>query len=256
MIDSQFPAALLPGAVGLTHLRVYDSPAPDGVHGGSPHVHFACTECYYVLSGSGRVQTLSAQGYQEFVLETGGLVWFSPGVIHRLVNQGELEILVVMQNAGLPEAGDFVLTMPAAILANAERYFQSASLSPRGEVFTSSQAAAEHRRDLAVRGFAELRTAFEQSGSVALEEFYLVASRLIAPKLERWRTVWHDGPRAATEATFAHLAALERGEVSHLLEGSAHTMSAPDSNRKWGMCGTLGTYLPEGVTVATIIETS
>jgi mannose-6-phosphate isomerase-like protein (cupin superfamily) len=101
----------LPGAVGLTHLRVYDTVAPDGLHGGSPHVHFACTEAYYVMNGMGVVQTLSTAGYQELALEPGAVVWFSPGVIHRLINQdGQLEILVVMQNAGLPEAGDFVLT--------------------------------------------------------------------------------------------------------------------------------------------------
>ena len=44
------PTAALPGAVGVTHLRVYDTPAPDGVPGGSPHVHFACTEAYVTVS--------------------------------------------------------------------------------------------------------------------------------------------------------------------------------------------------------------
>ena len=59
------PTAALPGAVGVTHLRVYDTPAPDGVPGGSPHVHFACTEAYVTVGGRGAVQTLCADGFRE-----------------------------------------------------------------------------------------------------------------------------------------------------------------------------------------------
>ncbi|HEX8237535.1 MAG TPA: cupin domain-containing protein [Abditibacteriaceae bacterium] len=243
--------ALLPGAVGLTHLRVYNTPAPDGLHGGSPHVHFACTECYYVEKGHGRVQTLSASGYQEWELGPGGVVWFAPGVIHRLINvDGQLEILVLMQNGGLPEAGDFVLTMPPQILQNAEEYLEVASLSAHGEVFTNSTEAAERRRDLAVEGFALLRRAYETSGPAALESFYRAALCLVQPKLGAWQDVWRNGPQAAAQTTGQYLEALRAGDVSHLLEGSAHSMAAPGEERKLGMCGTLGTYLPEGVTVA------
>jgi len=249
VVDTFHRLALLPGAVGLTHLRVYETMATDGLHGGSPHLHFACTECYYVVRGQGIVQTLSLQGYQELALEPGGVVWFSPGVIHRLVNHNELEIFVVMQNAGLPEAGDFVLTMPSNILADPQKYFDAASLSPHGEVFASSEAAAYQRRDLAVQGFAELRSRIEERGEAALFEFYEVAARLVAPKAGQWRDVWQNGPLAAAQATGAQLTALEHGDVSHLLQGSMHAMPAPGSDRKLGMCGTLGTYLPEGVTV-------
>ena len=52
-------------------------------------------------------------------LEPGAFVWFTPGTIHRLVNGGDLEILVLMQNAGLPEAGDMVITFPPDVLADA-----------------------------------------------------------------------------------------------------------------------------------------
>ena len=54
----------LPGAVGVTHLKVYDTEAPDGLFGGSPHVHFACTEAYLVIGGRGAVQTLGADGFK------------------------------------------------------------------------------------------------------------------------------------------------------------------------------------------------
>ncbi len=148
----------LPGAVGVTHLKVYDTRAPDGLLGGSPHMHFACTEAYMVLAGRGAVQTLGAAGLRELPLEPGRLVWFTPGLIHRLINlDGRLEIMVLMQNAGLPEAGDFVLTFAPEILADEQAYFAAASLAPTGHVYTDSEAAAKRRRDLAVDGFAVLR---------------------------------------------------------------------------------------------------
>ncbi|MCG8589484.1 MAG: cupin, partial [Proteobacteria bacterium] len=47
-----------PGAVGASHLRVYESEAPDGLCGGTPHVHSVCTEAYFVVAGRGSVQTI------------------------------------------------------------------------------------------------------------------------------------------------------------------------------------------------------
>ena len=103
----------LPGAVGVSHLRVYDTDAPDGLAGGTPHLHTVCAEAYAVIAGIGAVQTITSTGFTETPLEAGALVWFTPGTIHRLINGGGLEILVVMQNAGLPEAGDMVITLRA-----------------------------------------------------------------------------------------------------------------------------------------------
>jgi mannose-6-phosphate isomerase-like protein (cupin superfamily) len=251
MNDADNNIALLPGAVGLTHLRVYDTLAPDGLYGGSPHLHFACTECYYVQAGRGHVQTLSASGYREIDLEPGSVVWFSPGVIHRLINaDGRLEIFVVMQNSGLPEAGDFVLTMPPEILRDEAAYYEAASLSPHGEAFTDSLDAAYRRRDLAVEGFAILQRLWEAGGLAVLDEFYEAALRLVRPKLGSWTDVWRRGPLAAAQATGEQLAALQIGNVSHLRQGSVHTLPSPGGDRRLGVCGTLGTYLPEGVTVA------
>ena len=56
-------ACILPGAVGITQLKVYDTVAPDGLAGGGPHVHFACTEAYLVIAGRCAVQTLSSAGF-------------------------------------------------------------------------------------------------------------------------------------------------------------------------------------------------
>lgn len=235
-----------PAAVGVTHLLVYDTLAPDGLVGGSPHVHFLCSEMYMVIGGHGAVQTLSATGFCETPLESGQIVWFTPGTIHRLINHGKLEIQIVMQNAGLPEAGDFVLTFPESILTDDQSYFDAASLSPRGAVYTSTERAAYWRRDLAVQGFVGLRQRYETEGSAALERFYSQAIRLIQPKLDAWRAVWERGPLAAAHAMGRHLAALAEGDVSFLRQGDVYALPAPEPPRRLGMCGTLGVYLPEG----------
>ena len=107
-------ALAFPGATGVTLLDVYDWVAPDS-RGGSAHIHLASTEGYLILRGAGRLQTLGAQGFREEPLHPGDCLWFTPGTVHRLVNEdGQLQILVIMQNAGLPEAGDCVLTFPPA----------------------------------------------------------------------------------------------------------------------------------------------
>jgi hypothetical protein len=244
----QVTAPSLPGAVGVTHLKVYDTQAPDGLVGGSPHLHFACTEAYIVQAGRGAVQTLGAGGFAELPLEPGRLLWFTPGLIHRLINlDGQLEILVLMQNAGLPEAGDFVLTFPPELLSDERSYFDAASLAPSGAVYTNSHAAARRRRDLAVEGFAALRQRFDQRGVAALEEFYSAALKLVQPKLDAWRTVWERGPLAAAHQTGEQLDALGRGHVDHMLDGAIYELPAPGEDRRLGVCGTLGVYLPEGI---------
>ena len=238
----------LPGAVGVTHLKVYDTQAPDGLLGGSPHLHFACTEAYVVVAGRGAVQTLGAGGFKELALEPGKLAWFTPGLIHRLINlDGQLEILVVMQNAGLPEAGDFVLTFPPEVLADEQAYLNVASLAASGHVYTSSEEAARRRRDLAVDGFATLRERFEQQGAAALEGFYREALKLVRPKLDAWRQVWEQGPLAVARQTGEHIEALRQARVDHLLDGSIYELSSPGEPRKLGVCGTLGVYQPEGL---------
>ncbi|MBM4334614.1 MAG: cupin domain-containing protein [Deltaproteobacteria bacterium] len=118
-----------PGAIGVSHLRVYDSVAPDGLRGGTPHVHSVCSEAYLVVAGRGAVQTLGPAGYRELPLEPGAFVWFTPGTIHRLVNgDGALEIVVLMQNAELPEAGDMVITFAPETLDDPEAYAAAATL--------------------------------------------------------------------------------------------------------------------------------
>ena len=132
----------LPGAVGVSGLQVYDWPTADGVCGGSPHVHLTCAECYVVVAGVGRVQTLTRRGFAETPLAAGTVAWFTPGTIHRLVNETGLRIVVVMQNSGLPEAGDAVFTFPPDTLADPAVYAEAAAVG--------DDDAARRRRDLAI----------------------------------------------------------------------------------------------------------
>ena len=73
MLD-QVKVPALPGAIGVTHLKVYATLAPDRLIGGSPHLHCACTEAYVVLAGHG----LEAPDEQRRLGVCGTLVIYQP----------------------------------------------------------------------------------------------------------------------------------------------------------------------------------
>ncbi|WP_454851126.1 cupin domain-containing protein [Promicromonospora soli] len=273
-------APVFPGGTSVSHLRVYDWPAPDAPGGsGSPHFHTASTEAYVTLAGRGRVQTLSQEGFAEHELVPGRIVWFSPGVIHRSVNDGGLEVLVVMSNAGLPEAGDAVLTFPPEILVDPAAYRDAATLpSPSaggaasdGGGWSSADAAdpaeddlavdpaeddpvvaaaALARRDLALEGFQVLRDAVEEDGEAAFDGLYVAAAQLVAPQAAGWRDVWTTSVGRAVAETDWALAALapesgadpgaaEAAVVGHLEFGRVAARDAEPGPRRYGMCGRL-----------------
>ncbi len=233
-----------PGAIAATHLRVYDTEAPDGLAGGTPHLHTACTEAYWVVAGDGAVQTLTTSGFREVPLEPGAFVWFTPGTIHRLVNGGDLEILVLMQNAGLPEAGDMVITFPPEVLASAESYAAAAVLPDDERTTAGSGDAARARRDLAVPAFNELRRSTETGDPAPLRAFHEAAARLVQPHVSDWTKRWRDGPLREVERTGDLLRALAEADPDHLADASAHRLDPPSAPRTMGCCGTLGALLP------------
>jgi mannose-6-phosphate isomerase-like protein (cupin superfamily) len=250
MTLNEQPIAALPGGISLSHLRVYNTAGPDGLRGGSPHLHFACSEAYFIIAGDGVVQTLCQSGFRELSLKPGCVVWFTPGLIHRLINRdGNLEIYVVMENAGLPEHGDSLLTFPTEYLKDERTYLDVASLSPTGAVYANSKEAARRRRDLAVEGFLALRQAFETDGGAALREFYERAVRLMKPKAPEWRQLWESGPASTIHRTESYLDALKGGSADYLSAGAVFEMpvDAERETRKLGFCGTLRSYFPEGV---------
>jgi mannose-6-phosphate isomerase-like protein (cupin superfamily) len=233
-----------PGGTAVTGLRVYDWPGPDGLPGGSAHLHLASTEAYYVRSGSGLVQTLSSQGYEEHPLAPGDLMWFTPGTVHRLINHGGLELLVVMANAGLPEAGDAVLTFPPEILADPDRYSGHASLARPDRVYATDEQAAKDRRDLAIEGYLVLRDQVQADGPAALDPLYAAAAELITGRLDTWRELVAAGPVAsAADSTrrLAELAGPEHISMAALAGAVVRRIDAP-KERRLGMCGFLDTY--------------
>lgn len=233
------PAAALPGGIGISRLTVYDVEAPDGLVGGTPHVHLACSEGYYVIAGTGAVQTLNPKGFTETPLQAGTVVWFDPGTIHRLINGGELQILTLMSNSGLPEAGDAVLTLPPEHLTDRETYLKATTLTGEGEARTPS---AMDRRNLALEGFAVLRDAYSADGPSALDPFYESAVRIVQPQLADWRRRWEQGAKRLADETGAALEALEAGKAPHLQTAELHELSTPTEYGRHGMCGRLDVY--------------
>jgi mannose-6-phosphate isomerase-like protein (cupin superfamily) len=240
-VNGAVNAGVFPGGTGVTYLSVYDWSSPDGLRGGSAHVHLACTEGYVVLGGQGRLQTLGRDGYAETPLTPMTVAWFSPGVIHRLVNDGDLRILVVMQNGGLPEAGDCVLTFPPDRLADPASYRASASLADPARTYANGAEGAQRRRNLAVAGFLRLRERVEAEGGAALDDFYAAATALVRDQVPTWRKAWTHGALAAVEQTAAQLTALEQGSHQHLREGGL-SVTRPPTDRAFGMCGRLATF--------------
>jgi mannose-6-phosphate isomerase-like protein (cupin superfamily) len=209
-----------PGGTSVSRLAVY-------ADGGTPHLHTISTEAYVVTGGAGVLQTLDASGLHETPLSTGSTVWFTPGTIHRAINHGDLRVLVIMSNAGLPEAGDAVMTFPAGIVADPERYRAAARLDgPPGE-------AVRRRRELALEGFQRLVTAAADGDPRPLEEFYDAAVALVRPLVDGWRPT--------SDRTAGLLDALGSGDGRHL-RASAVFGSAPSDPPRWGMCGRLGAH--------------
>jgi mannose-6-phosphate isomerase-like protein (cupin superfamily) len=231
-----------PGAVGISGLRVYPWQTDDGLHGGSPHVHLCCTECYVVVGGRGRLQTLTADGFGEQPLTPGDVVWFTPGTVHRAVNDdGALRVVVVMQNSGLPEAGDAVLTLPQEYLSDVDVYRAAVSLAGPGG--TPSPDRARARRDLAIDGFTDLRRRFEAGDTDALEKFYAAAAALVHPQLDAWQARWESGPVAVSRQTGEQIDALRLGDHRHLARATVSRVEQPEQDTL-GMCGFLSPYDP------------
>lgn len=228
-------APAFPGGTSVSRLTVYTGRCADGLEGGTPHVHTASTEAYVVTGGHGALQTLTRAGFAETPLRAGTTVWFTPGTVHRAVNRGGLEVVVVMSNAGLPEAGDAVMTFPPEVLADPEAYRAAATLPAGGDV----EAAVARRRDLAVEGFLRIADALRAGDPEPLDRFHASAAALVRPAVAGWRRIWDETVARETRHTAGVLDALARGDAGHL--AGAAVLEAPNGAR-WGMCGHLTTH--------------
>ncbi|MFF1882958.1 cupin domain-containing protein [Pseudarthrobacter sp. NPDC058196] len=228
-----------PGATGLSEISIYDWPGVDGAAGGSPHVHTASTEAYVVLEGSGRLETLDSRGFTTTALVPGVVLWFTPGTVHRAINDsGDLKILVVMQNAGLPEHGDAVMTFPPEHLTDPAAYGRAAALEHKDADtgLAVAEEAARRRRDLALEGYLALKDAVLKSGPAALAGFHAAAARLASARAGAWAGLLAGGAARQAEVTRQQLVSLDTAESIYLANART-TMGKRENRRIYGMCG-------------------
>jgi mannose-6-phosphate isomerase-like protein (cupin superfamily) len=226
------------GGIGISRVVVYaQRPAPDGQHGGSPHIHSVTDEAYYVTKGTGWVELHDLErGFRRVRLEPGTYVDFEPGVLHRLVNEDGLELLAIMGNAGLPEAGDARMYFGAEVDASPERYEELWTL-PRRE----GLAGALERRDRAVEAYGKLVELWEtdrQSYFAGLRRFIATANRAAMAKKDSFVPHIEHRPQAKLDKARTRLAHLDGAEEHPVVRRQAQAETVA-----LGMCGQLYTVL-------------
>lgn len=257
MVSEPAGSAGFPGGTGVTRINVYTWDAVDGQCGGSPHLHTATTESYVVVGGRGRVQTLSSAGFEEHPLAPGTVLWFTPGTVHRLLNDdGGLEIVAVMGNSGLPENGDAVLTFPESYLADPDSYRRAATLPAEGGA-AAREAAVIARRDLAMEGFLALRARVEAEGPRALDGLYRHAAALVQDKVDTWAALVRNGPLAQAEQSLEQLEGLAQADGTHLHNAVVRSAAPTSADPVYGMCGYLQTWnlMPSAAGADTRVQT-
>lgn len=227
----------MPGATLMTRLNVYSSLSPDNQVSGTPHMHLACTEMYVALSGRGAVELIDRNGFSRVELNPHDALLFSPGTIHRLINpDGNFEILVIMQNSGLPERGDNVVTFTEELLSNDRSYHEAMTVKTLEDAYL--------RRDRGVVGFSQLKAAFDENietGQRALEKFYNYAADRTEVYQIQWGEIVSQGAIAAAQETLDQLNQLKNKDTSYLLHNSYAVIRQSNAN-KLGFCGHLDRY--------------
>lgn len=227
----------MPGATLVTRLKVYDTLTPDGQYGGTPHMHLLCSEMYFVTTGSGFVELIDWKGFRKIELKPNSVLIFSPGTIHRLVNPNkDLELFIIMQNSGLPERGDNVVSFKDDILADEQRYADAMTVKSFDDAYL--------RRDKGVEGFIELKQAFEQElevGQTALKQFHSRAAERTKSLRSEWQSIITNGPLDEAQTSLNQIEALNQSETAYLQQAQ-HFLIEADEFKTPGFCGSLNRY--------------
>jgi mannose-6-phosphate isomerase-like protein (cupin superfamily) len=231
----------LVGGIGFSRVLVYSQQAaPDGCQGGCPHMHAITEEAYYVTRGRGRVELHDEQhGFRTVRLEAGTYLDFQPRVLHRLINDGELELLAIMGNAGLAEAGDARIYFGKEVDASLERYSELWSLPQR-----LGLAGALERRDHAVRAYLQLMALWKENRPAYDQELARFVRKVLesaAQKKSDFLPFVEAGPLAAGRRAQGRLETVPAPLGTPLVR-----YQAEETHPGLGMCGHL--YRLTGVT--------
>lgn len=219
-------AGLLAG-IGVTLLSVYDE-------GGCAHVHGITDEAYLVIEGSGALELHDhTHGFRAVPLKAGSFVQFTPGTLHRAVNQGGLKVVCLMSNAGLAERGDARIFFGPEVDADPTLY-QSLWKLPAEK----GMKGALERRDRSAAGYAQLLRLWE-SDRVAyrkrLEEFVALHMMAIAELKPEFNSIVERGPASWLDGALSRL-----GQLPDVVGGSDAMRGEADAGeQKLGMCGLL-----------------
>lgn len=231
------PALRMPGATLVTRLKVYDTITPDGQFGGTPHMHLLCSEMYFVTTGSGFVEMIDWQGFSRVELKSSSVLVFSPGTIHRLINPNkDLELFIVMQNSGLPERGDNVVSFTDDILSTEESYKQAMTVKSFDDAYL--------RRDKGVEGFNALKASFEEGldvGQNALRLFHERAAERTSELRSSWESVIATGPLKEAQISLNQVSQLATSQLDYLQQAQ-HFLIEAQAFKTPGFCGSLNRY--------------
>ena len=167
------------------------------------------------------------------------------------MNDGDLEIIIVMQNGGLPEAGDCVLSLPHSYLKDSTSIGRWQTCLLRTRVANRSRRTRSAERICRWPVLSNYGPRVEQEGPQALDEFYRSAAALTHDQLEEWRELWHNGAERAVATTGDQLRALESVELAHLQDGALREANPRPGSPRPGMCGRITNFDPAIVQVAT-----
>ena len=230
----------LPGAVGVSKLCVYDTVTPDGLPGGTPHLHLCCTEAYVVSR---------RHGTGADPLRPGRLRGARPEARHRpLVHARHHPPPDQPRRPGdhraheqhrPPGGGRRGAHLPArhrgATPTATPRPSRSRTAAPPAPTSPPPTAAAT----------SPSRASTSCVTTAPLDEFYAAAMKLKQPLLDGWRERWEHGrTRRPRSDRPADRRARPSGDPGHLRRITRERASRePDEAGRLGMCGLLNTYL-------------
>jgi len=183
-------------------LRAHRHEGGDGLVGGTPHLHAIASETYLCVSGRGRLLVIDRDGPAEHRLDVGQPVACGPGTISRLVDDGGLVVVLVVDHdamAASVEGGDVVV--PGA---------------PDGDQTIDHIAAVNSMRSIA--------EALEEQVLEPYVRLHRAVPRMLGAVLEPLGEVVPTEDRA--QRARHHLERLGADDVHHLLDAVAGPLPA------------------------------